>query len=142
MNGKLLGTALAVLAPLAAAAPLAAQDMAMDTMAVGRQATVWFLDGQMDSLWAMMTPEFQESTGSIDAMYDRLDQVSVRAGSEIVVIEESIRMRNGQPQYWRVAEFDLIPEPLLLRWVISPDGKVSGQGLGLASQPPKTDDEQ
>ena len=63
-----------------------------------------------------------------------------RAGDEVELIEESIRMRNGQPQYWRVAEFELAPEPLLLRWVVSDDGKIGGQGLGLASQPPATDD--
>lgn len=134
-------TCLAV-AGLAAAVPAQAQDAAIDTMAVGRQATNLFLAGDMDALWAMMTTEFQESTGSVDALHDRLDMVMERAGDEVEVIEESIRMRNGKPQYWRVAEFELAPEPLLLRWVISPEGKVSGQGLGLLSQAPPTDDEQ
>jgi hypothetical protein len=111
-----------------------------DTMAIGRRATEFFYDAEIDSLWAMLTPAFQESLGSPDKLLERLDFLSDRAGAEVEVIEESIRMRNGRPQYWRVAEFDLAPEPLLLRWVISPEGKVSGQGIGLASQPPQTDD--
>lgn len=114
---------------------------AFDTMAVGRRATRLFLDGDADSLWAMLTPEFQEKVGSADGIMDRLDMINDRAGTEVLVIEESIRMRHGRPQYWRVTEFDLAPEPLLLRWVISPEGKISGQGLGLASQAPPTDDE-
>jgi len=123
-----------------AATTMAAQETVIDTMAVGRQATEYFLAGDSDSLWTMLTPEFQESLGSPEAILDRLDMLIERAGDENAVLEESIRMRNGRPQYWRVAEFDLAPEPLLLRWVVSPDGKISGQGLGLASQPPKTDD--
>jgi len=111
-----------------------------DTLAIGRRATGFFYDGEIDSLWAMLTPEFQEGLGSPGKLLERLEFVLERAGTEVDLIEESIRMRNGRPQYWRVAEFDLAPEPLLLRWVISPDGKVSGQGIGLASQAPPTDD--
>ena len=119
---------------------LSAQNTVIDTMAVGRQATEYFYDGNVDSLWTMLTPEFQEGLGSPDALLDRLDMLTERVGDEMELIEESIRMRKGRPQYWRVAEFDMAPEPLLIRWVISPDGKVSGQGMGLASQPPATDD--
>ena len=111
-----------------------------DTLAIGRRATEFFYNGEIDSLWAMLTPAFQEGLGGPDKLLERLDFLSDRAGTEVDLIEESIRMRNGRPQYWRVAEFDLAPEPLLIRWVISPEGKVSGQGLGLASQAPPTDD--
>lgn len=135
----ILQLALVSTAPVTATT-LAAQEASIDTMGVGRQATEYFLAGESDSLWTMLTPEFQESLGSPEAILDRLDMLIERAGDETAVLEESIRMRNGRPQYWRVAEFDMAPEPLLLRWVVSPDGKISGQGLGLASQPPKTDD--
>ena len=137
---RMTGPVAFLLAGLLTAKMLPAQDTVIDTMAVGRQATEYFYDGNVDSLWTMLTPEFQEGLGSPDALLDRLDMLTERAGDEMELIEESIRMRNGRPQYWRVAEFELAPEPLLIRWVISPDGKVSGQGLGLASQPPATDD--
>lgn len=125
------------------AAPLVAQEAApVDTMAIGQQATALFYDGAMDSLWTMFTPEYQEAVGSTDALFERLDFLSERAGDEVAVVEETIKMRKGRPQYWRLAEFDLAPEPILLRWVISPEGKIAGQGLGLASQAPPTDDEE
>jgi hypothetical protein len=135
-----VGAAFLLLGSPFSASMLHAQDTPIDTMGVGRQATEYFYDGNVDSLWAMLTPKFQEGLGSPDALLDRLDMLTERAGDEMELIEESIRMRKGRPQYWRVAEFDMAPEPLLIRWVISPDGKVSGQGMGLASQPPATDD--
>ena len=141
MTIKRLLAVLAILTPMLAL-PLAAQDQSVDTLAIGRQATAFFYDGEIDSLWAMLTPEFQEGLGSTEKLFDRFDFLGERAGDEVAVIEETIKMRNGRPQYWRVAEFDLAPEPILLRWVVSPDGKVAGQGLGLASQAPPTDDEQ
>jgi len=131
--------ALIVATPLLAGA-LAAQEAPADTIAIGRLATEYFYDGEADSLWAMLTPSFQEKIGAPEKILERLDLISDRAGTEVEVIEESIRMRNGRPQYWRVAEFDMAPEPILLRWVISPEGKISGQGIGLASQAPATDD--
>lgn len=136
-----LSKALAMLT-LMVALPLAAQEAPVDTIAIGQRATAFFYQGEMDSLWTMLTPEFQEGLGSVDQLYERLDFLSERAGEETSVVEETVKMRKGRPHYWRVAEFDLAPEPILLRWVISPEGKVSGQGLSLASQAPPTDDEQ
>ena len=141
MTIRRLSTALAILTPMLAM-PVVAQEAPVDTIAVGRRATMFFYDGEMDSLWTMFTPSYQEKLGSIEQLFERFDFLSERAGDEVAVIEETIKMRNGRPQYWRVAEFDLAPEPILLRWVISPEGKISGQGLGLASQAPPTDDEQ
>ncbi len=138
MNLKRMSAAAAL--AMAAATTLPAQDAAIDTMAVGRLATEYFYAGNVDSLWAMLSPAYQERVGDPEALLDRLDMLIEQAGDEVELIEESIRMRNGQPQYWRVAEFELAPEPLLIRWVVTPDGKIGGQGMGLASQPPATDD--
>jgi hypothetical protein len=141
MTIKRLLKTLAILTPLVAL-PAAAQEASVDTISIGQRATDFFYEGEMDSLWAMLTPAFQEGLGSTEKLFERLDFLSERAGDEVAVIEETVKMRKGRPQYWRVAEFDLAPEPLLLRWVISPDGKVAGQGMGPASQAPPTDDEQ
>ena len=140
MTIRRLSTALAILTPMLAM-PVVAQEAPVDTIAVGQRATMFFYDGEMDSLWTMLTPEFQEALVSTETLFERFDFLSERAGDEVAVIEETIK-RKGRPQYWRIAEFDLAPEPLLLRWVISPDGKISGQGMGPASQAPPTDDEQ
>ena len=141
MTIRRLSAALAILTPILAT-PILAQEAPVDTIAVGQRATMFFYDGEMDSLWTMLTPEFQDGLGSTEKLFERFDFLSERAGDEVAVIEETIKMRNGRPHYWRVAEFDLAPEPILLRWVISADGKIAGQGLGLASQAPPTDDEQ
>lgn len=122
MTFRRLLPALAIITPMVTL-PLAAQEAPVDTIAVGQRATAFFYDGEMDSLWTMLTPEFQEGLGSPDKLFERLDFLSERAGDEVAVIEETVKMRNGRPQYWRVAEFDLAPEPILLRWVISPEGR-------------------
>lgn len=124
-----------------AAAPAAGQQAAtVDTMAVGRRATELFYAAKIDSLWLMLSPEFQESVTE-DALWDRLDMFQQRAGTEVRLLEESIKMRNGRPQYWRTAEYDIATEPILLRWVITDDGKVGGMGMGPASMAPPTDDQ-
>ena len=65
--------------------------------------------------------------------------LSVRAGTEVAVLEEKFVMRNQRPQYWRTAKFTNFPEPILLRWVINPQGEIVGLGLGPLSQAPPID---
>jgi len=144
--------AILIAAACTAVGTLQAQDSAqasapapLDTaaaIAAGQKATDLFYAGRMDSLWTMLTPGFQEGIESQQWLTDRLGMVMGRAGLETRVVEESIKMRGGKPQYWRVAEFSSMPEPLLLRWVIAPDGRISGLGMGPLSQAPPTDDEQ
>jgi hypothetical protein len=62
--------------------------------------------------------------------------IASRAGSEVSVIEEKFITRNGARQYWRTAKMDILPEAFLLRWVISPEGRIAGVGMGPASQAP------
>jgi hypothetical protein len=66
-------------------------------------------------------------------------QIATRAGNEVSVIEEKFITRNGARQYWRTAKMDILEEPFLLRWVISPEGKIAGIGMGPASQAPPID---
>lgn len=122
---------------------LQAQEGAVDTAAViaaGQKASEFFYAGKMDSLWAMLTPGFRADIQNQQALTDRLGLIVGRAGFETKVVQEKLKMRNGKPQYWRAADFSSLPEPLLLRWVIEPDGKVSGMGIGPLSQAPTTDD--
>jgi len=137
-SASLLGLAAVALLAGSAAGQQAAT---VDTMAVGRRATELFYAAKIDSLWLMLSPKAQESL-SEDALWDRLDVFQQRAGSEIRLLDESIKMRNGRPQYWRTAEYDIATEPILLRWVITDDGRVAGMGMGPASMAPPTDDQQ
>jgi len=71
-------------------------------------------------------------------MGEWLDQMSSRAGEETKVLEEKVVMRNGSPQYWRTAEFSMMAEPVMLRWVIV-NGEINGVGMNPASQAPPID---
>lgn len=137
-KASLLGLAAVALIAGSAAGQQAAP---VDTMAVGRRATELFYAAKIDSLWLMFSPGVQESLTE-DALWDRLDVFQQRAGSEVRLLDESIKMRNGRPQYWRTAEYDIATEPILLRWVITDDGKLGGMGMGPASMAPRTDDQQ
>lgn len=124
------------------AAPLAAQDAPArpDSLALARKYVAWFYAVEVDSLWAHSAQGFRADIGSADWWRERADQFAIRAGSEIEVLEERFRMRNGRPQYWRTARFSDFAEPLLVRFVIDDAGLIAGLGMGPASQAPPTDD--
>ena len=129
---------------VAAASPAIAQQSPapIDTLAVGRQATMYFYSGRVDSLWAMVDSTWQKELGSSNWFVEHALQMQMRAGQEDSLISERIRMRNGQPQYWRTARFSgFAAEPVVIRWVIMPDGKIGGLGMNPESRNPPTDDE-
>lgn len=131
----LLATASPALSQQSTAAPI-------DTLAVGRQATMYFYAGRVDSLWAMVDSTWQKELGSSDWFIQRALEVQTRVGEEQELVREEIRMRNGEPQYWRTAKFSGYPaEPVVLRWIVTPGGKVSGVGFNPESRNPPTDDE-
>lgn len=68
-----------------------------------------------------------------------IETIAIRAGNEVKVREEKVVRRLGNYQYWRTAEYDRAPGAVLLRIVLTPDGKYAGIGLGLASDPPPID---
>ena len=109
-----------------------------DSLALARKFTTWFYTGQIDSLLAHSPSDRQDSTAR-RRYQENLDQLTVRAGTEVEVIEEKFAMRNGRPQYWRTAKFSNFPEPILLRWVIDGKGELVGMGLGPLSQAPPID---
>lgn len=111
-----------------------------DSLALGRQYVDWLLEGQVDSLHAHMTPEVQQRI-TPDQITDQSDMIAMRAGVRIDILEEKYVMRNGKPQYWQTATFTEMNEPLVFRFVIEPDGRISGAGINPQSQNPPTDSE-
>jgi hypothetical protein len=105
---------------------------------LGRKFTQWFYTAQFDSLWAHMGEDTRKELGQASAMGEWLDQMSSRAGEETKVLEETVVMRKGSPQYWRTAEFTMMAEPLMLRWVIV-NGEINGVGMNPANQAPPID---
>ncbi|MEE9206757.1 MAG: hypothetical protein V3U67_00080 [Gemmatimonadota bacterium] len=109
-----------------------------DSMEIGAKYTGWFLDGEADSLWAHFTHEQQERR-STDDIRSVMDQVLTVAGIEAEVIEQKYVMRHGMPQFWHTASFTDFEEPLMIRWVITPEGRIDGFGMNPLSQAPEID---
>lgn len=106
--------------------------------AAGRQYAEWVIGAQADSLSAHavspeMVPDIHKDAASMAV------EIAARAGTEVALIEERMVKRNKADQYWRVAKYSLLGEPLVIRIVVSPDGKYAGIGVGPLSQVPPVD---
>jgi hypothetical protein len=136
---KLIRTAALLSAFVVSAQVLPAQQrLPADSMELGRKFTQWLYTIQADSLLAYWLQDDEQPMTAADIERAGL-QIATRAGNEVSVIEEKFITRNGARQYWRTAKMDILEEPFLLRWVISPEGKIAGIGMGPASQAPPID---
>jgi hypothetical protein len=127
-----------LVAPAAALAQDATPHLPPDSMELGRKYIEWWFGAEVDSLRSVMTEEMQERW-SEELTLERMDMVAEQIGFPTKVVEEKYMMRNGMPQYWYTAEFDTAPEAFMVRWVITPEGKIDGIGLNPASMAPETD---
>ena len=136
-------TWLAVLAFCAASiAPGAASAQApVDSLALARQYTTWLYAGEADSLLAHSTEETRNEEGARDRFLQLGKLIADRAGYELEVSEETWKLRNGDCQYWRTAQFSSMEEPLLIRWVLEPTGLIAGFGAGPYAQAPAVESE-
>ena len=141
---RTLTVAIALASPFASpvASPLAAQtapSKSLDELKLaGRKYAEWVVTALADSLVAHaaspdMVSEIRDNVATMAA------QIGVRAGVELSLIEERMVKRNKADQYWRIAKYSTLGEPLLIRVVVSPDGKYAGLGVGPLSQAPPVD---
>jgi hypothetical protein len=132
---------LAVTAAFGVPAEACAQDAAVDSLALARQYSEWLYAGEADSLLAHSVEETRTEM-SENGGFTRLSQmIAEHAGFELEVSEETWKMRNGQCQYWRTAQFSAMEEPLLVRWVLDPQGRIEGIGAGPLTQAPEVESE-
>jgi hypothetical protein len=133
----------AVLALFAASlAPGVARAQApVDSLALARQYTTWLYAGEADSLLAHSTEETRNEEGARDRLLQLSKMISDRAGSELEVSEETWKLRNGDCQYWRTAQFSALEEPILIRWVLDRTGLIAGYGAGPYAQAPPVESE-
>lgn len=123
--------------------PVAArgQDASVDSLALARQYTQWLYAGEIDSLLAHTADEVRAQMPEGET-FSRLNQmIAQRAGFELEVSEETWKLRNGDCQYWRTAQFSQMEEPLLLRWVLDSRGRIEGIGAGPLTQAPEVESE-
>lgn len=111
-----------------------------DSMELGETYMGYVLDYDASSLWDALTEDARERLGSVGDLRDQMGQIFRRIGSQERVIDQRYWMRDGKPQYWHTAEFSEMGEPMVFRFVIEPDGAISGLGLNPESQNPPVDD--
>jgi hypothetical protein len=132
---------LAIGAASLAPATALAQEAPVDSLALARQYTEWLYAGEADSLLAHSTEETRTEMGA-SGDFTRISQmIAERAGFEIEVSEETWKLRSGNCQYWRTAQFSAMDEPLLIRWVLDPLGRIEGLGAGPFTQAPEVESE-
>ncbi len=127
-----------LLAPAAAHAQDAAPHLPPDSMEIGRKYIEWWFGAEVDSLRAAMTDDMRERWTE-ELTLERMDLVAENAGFPTEILEEKYVMRNGMPQYWQTMEVDVFDEPFMIRFVITPEGKIGGIGINPASAAPETD---
>lgn len=144
----LLAAPVAAQTPAPAAAPAATTPrprpakLDYDSLAFGRQFTIWFYAAQVDSLWAHTDSAMQASLGTKEGWNQRLSEFLERVGSEISLVEERWMLRNGARQYVRVFNgTEFTQEPVVIRWVLAPGQKVIGAGMNPLSRVPPADSE-
>ena len=109
-----------------------------DLVVAGRQLAEWILTNQLDSVVAHLAPDQNADTTKME-LTRFIEQLAIRGGNEVKVTEEKVVRRLGRYQYWRTADYDRAPGAVLLRIVLTPDGKYQGHGIGLANNPPPID---
>ena len=109
-----------------------------DRVVAGRKIASWILSNQLDSVVANAGPGANPDTTRME-LTRFVEDLAVRGGNELKVIEEKVVRRNGAYQYWRTAEFEHAPGTVLFRIVLTPDGKYGGFGIGLAINAPPID---
>ena len=126
-------------APVAvqAQAQAAPDDAALLTL--GKKLTLWFFEGQADSLYAHLSAGAKEGAGGVDGVRQHMSEFTSRAGMEVEVLVEKMTRRNGKPQFWHEGSFANYPEALVIRWVFNEQGEVDGVGMGPKGGTPEPD---
>ena len=142
MNAKIIvlglfGSALSI----CGTGDLGGQATPIDSLALAQKYTAWLYEGAADSLLANSTEQARQGFSTLERWHQYADQISAMAGEEVLVIEETWKLRNGDCQYYRLAAFSGMEDFLLIRWILTEDGMISGIGLGPAEQAPEFDSE-
>ena len=109
-----------------------------DLVVAGRKIADWILANQLDSVVANLAPASNADTTKME-LTRLVGEIAIRGGTQVKVVEEKVVRRGGRYQYWRTAEFEQAPGAVLLRIVLTPDGKYGGFGIGLAENAPPVD---
>lgn len=94
----------------------------------------------MDSLHAVMSPEFRADAGGQRGIESLAERIRARLGEEREVLDEVVYDRLGPADYYRISRFsDLDALTVTVRWVWSADGTVIGGRINPTPQPAHSD---
>jgi hypothetical protein len=124
-----------------AAKPFTAEETAR-YMALGKQASRLFFEGQADSLAAMMTETEAMDKGGADGIRRLMDQVAEVGGMVLEVLEEKVVHRGAAAEFWWEADFsEFTAESVVFRWVFNDAGQIAEFDANPKSQTPPPDPE-
>ncbi len=138
----------AAAATTAAAAPNAAPpapvvltaEQEARVLAKGKEALGYFMRFQADSLIAVMDPSVVQRMGGKAPMEEMFEQIQVMAGLPDKIIEQKLTRRRGKPQFWAELSYqNLKDETVIVRFIVEPDGRITGFGANPRSQAPAPD---
>jgi|TARA_A100001391_G_scaffold193813_1_gene169516 hypothetical protein len=99
---------------------------AQDALDMGRERAEAFLAGDIETIWADMTPQMQEGLGSLDDFSAFHQQVSDQLGDETAILDESTTAEDDFEVYTRIGEWSSIDTPIIMQFAFDPDGMIGG----------------
>lgn len=92
----------------------------------GRLFTQWFLSGQVDSLWTLLSPDMRIAVHGLDGLKGMAQQVSTQAGHETGILSETCEANGTLQTYKRQSTFERGPASIFIRWTWDPKGTIVG----------------
>jgi murein DD-endopeptidase MepM/ murein hydrolase activator NlpD len=97
-----------------------------DILALGQGYTQQFFDGELDTIWAQMTPEMQDTIGSKEALGAFRRRIEAEAGVEQQVVREAVTQQAGARTYMRYGRFEKMATPVAVSWSFDGEGRIAG----------------
>jgi hypothetical protein len=99
---------------------------AVDARALGRQCNGQFLAGELEPLWARMTPKMREALKSKAQLQAFQQKVLKEMGREAEVIDEVVSPLMSYHVYMRTVKMDRWPQPVSFTWSFDEQGLIAG----------------
>jgi hypothetical protein len=124
--------------PAAPVAPAAAPALPTHAQAleVGRAVAIAAYAGKIEDLFALADSSATASPEIRTRLADGVGQIAMQLGAERRMISEQIMKVDGRIEYWRTAEFEMVPIPLVFRVFMGTPGKWRGFTANPESQNP------
>lgn len=123
-------------APATPAAPVVLPTHAQ-AMATGAAVARWAYAGEVDSLLAIADSAAPLPPNLKDLLLNGVSQMSLQLGAETRVRSERVMRVGERLEYWRLAEYDVVPVPIVLRVILGAPGTWRGFTANTEDQMPE-----